>query len=263
MATMVKTSSTAIRNLAALSCALLLSTSGRAALAADIKVISPIALEYVLVPLVPEFERLSGHKASTSYVTAGQVADRIQKDEPADVVMTTGPQIDKLQKQAKVVPGTRVDLAKVGIGAFVRKGATKPDIASVEAFERALLAAKSIGHVDPALGVPVGIYMTALVERLGIAADVKPKTRLFRVEQRFEHVAKGDVEIGFNLIQEILAEPSVDLVGPLPAAIQNNTLYAAAIAAISKQRPAGAALIQFVSTPAALAIMKAKGFEAP
>jgi len=262
---MIRTSlaAAAIRNVPALSSALLLATSGTAAVAADIKVISPIALEYVMVPLLPQFELSSGHKVSISYGTAGQVADRVQKDEPADVVMTTGPQIDNLQKQAKVVPGSRIDLAKVGIGVFVRKGLTKPDIASVEAFKRALLAAKSIGHVDPALGVPVGIYMTALVERLGIAADVKPKTRLFRVQERFQHVARGDVEIGFNLIQEILAEPSVDFVGPLPAEIQNNTLYAAAIAAISKQQPAGTALIQFASTPAALAIMKAKGFEAP
>jgi molybdate transport system substrate-binding protein len=250
------------RHVATLSCVLLVATSG-AALAADIRVISPIALEYVMVPLAPEFERSSGHKVSISYGTAGQVMDRVLKGEYADVVVTTGPQIDNLRNQAKIVPGSRVDLAKVGIGVFVRKGAVKPDISSIEAFKRTLLAAKSVGHVDPALGVPVGIYMTALMERMGIAADVKPKTRLFRVEERFEHVAKGDVEIGFNLIQEILAEPSVDFVGPLPATIQNNTLYAAAIVAISKEQPAGKALIQFISSAAALAVMKAKGFEAP
>src|SRR5262245_38223234 len=262
---MIRTSFAAVatRHVAALSCVLLVNTSVTAAFAADIKVISPIALEYVMVPLVPEFERSSNHKISISYGTAGQVTDRVQKGEYADVVMTTGPQIDNLQKQAKIVAGSRVELAKVGIGVFVRKGALKPDIGSVEAFKRTLLAAKSIGHVDPALGVPVGIYMTALMERMGIAADMKPKTRLFRVEERFEHVAKGDVEIGFNLVQEILAEPNVDFIGPLPTAIQNNTLYAAAIAAVSKEQPAGKTLIQFISSPAALASMKTKGFEAP
>jgi len=251
------------RKAAPLSFMLLLASSGLAAVAAEIKIVSPIALEYVLVPLVPEFEGSSGHRISISYGTAGQVVDRIQKGEYADVVMSTGPQIDNLQKQAKLVPGSRVDLAKVGIGVFVRKGATKPDIGSVEAFKRTLLAAKSIGHVDPALGVPVGIYMTALVDRLGIAAEIRRKTRLFRVEERFEHVAKGDVEIGFNLIQEILAEPKVDFVGPLPGTIQNNTLYAAAITTLSNAQPAGRALIQFISSPSALATFQAKGFEAP
>jgi molybdate transport system substrate-binding protein len=241
----------------------LLATSGTAASAADIKVISPIALEYVMVPLIPEFQRSSGHKVSISYGTAGQVVDRVQRDEPADVVMATAPQIDGLERQSKVVPGSRVDLAKVGIGIFVRKGMTKPDISSVEALKRAMLAAKSIGHVDPALGVPVGIYVTGLWERINIAAEMKAKTRLFRVAERFEHVAKGDVEFGFNLIQEILAEPTVEFVGQLPAAIQNNTLYAAGIITSSKEQAAGTAMIRFISTPSALAIMKAKGFEAP
>jgi molybdate transport system substrate-binding protein len=252
-----------MRKTAARSCVLLVVVSCTAAGATDIKVISPIALEYVMTPLVPEFERSSSHKVSISYGTAGQVTDRVQRDEPADVVMTTAPQIDSLQKLGKVVAGSRVDLAKVGIGVFVRKGMTRPDISSVEGFKRAMLAAKSIGHVDPALGVPVGIYVSGLWERLGIAAEMKAKTRLFQVAERFEHVAKGDVELGFNLIQEILAEPAVELVGPLPATIQNNTLYAAGIIASSKEQEAGKAMIRFISTPGALAIMKAKGFELP
>src|SRR5436189_6239337 len=121
---MIKISSTAIRSLAAaLSCALLLATAGRAAVAAEIKVISPIALEYVLVPLVPEFERSSGHKVAASYGTAGQLADRAQKDEPADVVMTPGRQIDTLQQQAKLVPGSRIGLATRRLRMFASKGA--------------------------------------------------------------------------------------------------------------------------------------------
>jgi molybdate transport system substrate-binding protein len=98
---------------------------------------------------------------------------------------------------------------------------------------------------------------------VGISADVKRKVRLFKVEERFEHVAKGDVEIGFNLIQEILAEPSVEYVAPLPAGIQNNTLYAAGIVAGSKEPEASRALLRFLSSPAALGVMRTRGFEAP
>ena len=241
---------------------LFLSTASTVASTAEVKVLSPIALEYVLIPLTPEFERTSGHKLTISYGTAGAIADRIAR-EAIDVGMTAAPLLDNLQRQGRIIADSRVDLAKVGIGVFTRKGASKPDINSVDTFKRAMMAAKSIGHVDPALGVPVGIYMTGLVERLGIAADLKPKTRLFKVEERFEHVAKGEVEIGFNLIQEILAEPSVDYVGPLPAGIQNNTLYAAGIVAGSKEPEAGKALLRFLSSPAALAMMRTKGFEAP
>ncbi len=156
------------------------------------------------------------------------------------------------------------DLAKAGVGVFVRKDAAKPDIGSVDAFKRAMLAAKSIGWNDPAAGAPVSIYMLVLFERLGIAAEMKDRTVTFKQRsERFEAVARGDVEIGFNQVSEILAAPGVDLVGPLPPAIQHYTLFTAAIVASSKEQDASRALLRFVSSPDARAVMKAKGFDEP
>src|SRR3954452_10311402 len=166
-----------------------------------------------------------------------------------------------LEKQGKVVSGSRADIAKVGVGLFVRKGAPKPDISSVEAFKRTLLAARSIGWNDPDAGAPVSIYMIGVLERLGIAAAMKPKTVAFKQRsERFEAVARGDVEIGFNQISEIIAAPGVDLLGPLPAPIQNYTLFAGGIVATSKDQDAAKALIRFISSPIAHETWKSKGF---
>jgi len=149
----------------------------------------------------------------------------VLRGERADLAVVSGPQMTTLQEKGKIVAGTRIDLGKTGIAIFVRKGAAKPDISSVEAFKRAMLNAKSIGYNDPAAGAPVGIYLIGLFERLGIAKEMTPKTVVFKQRsERFDAVARGDVEIGFNQVSEIIAQPAVDLVGPLPGPIQNQTL---------------------------------------
>ena len=127
-----------------------------------------------------------------------------------------------------------------------------------------MLAARSIGWNDPAAGAPVSIYMLGVLDRLGIADAMKPKTVAFKQRsERFEAVARGDVEIGFNQISEIIAAPGVDLVGPLPDSIQNYTLFAGGVVAASRQQEAAKELIRFISSPAAQTIWKAKGFDAP
>jgi molybdate transport system substrate-binding protein len=232
--------------------------------AAEIKVLSGSGVQPVMIDLIPGFEAASGHKVAFDYGTVGGMAERVRGGEAADVVIASGPQIAALEKGAKVVAGSRTDLGKTGVGVFVRKGAARPDIGSVEAFKRTLLGAKSIGWNDPAAGAPVSIYMLGLLDRLGIGAEMKPKTVAFKQRsERFEAVARGDVEIGFNQVSEILAAPGVDLVGPLPESIQNYTLFSAGIVANSRQQDAGRALIRFISSPDAKAAMKAKGFEAP
>jgi molybdate transport system substrate-binding protein len=248
---------------AALSCFILVVTgSAGAAKAAEIKLLSANALESAMTGLLMEFEKSSGHKVTSEYRTAGAVADRIQKGEAVDVTIVTRSQIDALLKQGRIIENSRADIAKVGIGVFVRRGASKPDISSVDTFKRTLVATKSIAFIDPTSGGASGIYMTGLMERLGIAADMKPKTKLAAPGgPLYEMVAKGDAEIGFNQISEVLAQPSVELIGPLPATIQNYTLFAAGIVASSKQVDAGKALIGFLSSPTAAAVMTAKGFE--
>ncbi len=158
--------------------------------------------------------------------------------------------------------GDRVILAKVGVSAFVRKDAAKPDISSIDAFKRSMLAGRSITYPDPTGGGASGIYMASLLERLGIAGEMKSKTKLSpSAKVLYASVASGDVEIGFNQISEILAQPTVELAGPLPSAIQNYTQFAPGIVTGSSQTDAGRALVTFLSSPAAQTVLKAKGFE--
>jgi molybdate transport system substrate-binding protein len=236
-----------------------------AANAAEIKVLAGSAVTPVMNELIARFEHSAGHRVLTDFDGAiGAMTDRIRKGEPADVLIVSQAQIDLLEREGKVLSGSRVDLAKVGVGAFVRRGAVKPDISSLEAFKEAMRVAKSIGYNDPAAGAPVGIYLLGLFERLGIARDTQVKTTTFKQRsERFEAVARGDVEIGFNQISEIVAAPGVDLVGPLPSPVQSYTLFASGIVASSKQQDAGRAFVAFISSPEARAVWFAKGFEAP
>jgi molybdate transport system substrate-binding protein len=225
------------------------------------KLLSASALHPVIDALIPAFEKSSGHKVTVVYGTAGAVAERVQKGEPADLVISATPRIDHLQAQGKVAAGDRAIIAKVGVGAFVRKGAAKPDISSADAFKRSMLAAKSIAYPDPAGGGASGIYVASLLERLGIAGEMKPKTKLATLGTLYSSVASGDVEIGFNQVSEILAQPTVELIAPLPSPIQNYTQFAPGIVTGSSQADTARAFVTFLSSPAAQAVLKAKGFE--
>jgi len=234
------------------------------AVAADIKVLAGSGVQPAMAEIIPQFEASSGHRVTFDYGTVGGMAHRVQNGESADVLIATASQIDALEKQGTVVTGSRKDLGRTGVGIFVRKGAPKPDVSSVEAFERAMLQATSIGWNDPAAGAPVSLYMIGLFEHLGIADQMRAKTTTFTERtERFAAVARGAVQIGFNQISEILSAQGVDLAGPLPAAIQHYTVFSAGIVASSGHKDAARALIEFISSPAAQAILKAKGFDAP
>lgn len=241
-------------------CLLFVAIASRVASAAEIKVLCALALQSAMIEILPQFAKSSGHKAAIDYGTAGGLTDRIQQGEAADVAVTARQQMANLEKQGSIAKGSSIDVAKFGVGVFVRKGAPKPGISSVEAFKRTLLAAKSIAHADPARGGVTAVYVAGLLGRLDIAAEIKPKITIFPPGV-YDAIARGDVDLGFGGTTEILADPRVELVGPLPAAIQNYTVFAAGILASSKEQEAGKALIQFLASPAAVAIMNAKGFE--
>ena len=232
----------------------------------EIKVLSSGALKLALPQLVADFQKLSGNTSSIEYGPAGAIADRVRKGEAADVVIVTQSQLEDLESQGKVVRGSRVDIAGIALGVAVRKGAPKRDIGTAEAFKRALLAARSIAYRDPATGSTSGIYTARMIERLGISEDLKSKTKLDRSpgdrpENVFNRVASGEVEIQIGQITEIAIAPGVDLVGPLPAEIQNVTSLAAGIVTTTKAPEAARALIDFMSSPAAAVLLKANGFE--
>jgi molybdate transport system substrate-binding protein len=238
--------------------------SGGTAAAAEIRVLS--SLKAALSQLLPDFQKSSGNTATIEYGPAGAIADRIAKDDAADVVVVSRSQLQKLESSGKVVQGSLVDIAGIALGVAIRKGAPKPDISNVEAFKRALLSARSIGYRDPATGSTSGTYAADLLERLGIAEDLKPKLRLDRSEggvpeNVFLGVAKGDIEMQIGQITEIAISPGVELAGPLPGEIQNTTLMAAGIITTSKAPDVAKAFIGFISSPSAVAVLRASGFQ--
>lgn len=229
---------------------------------AEIKVVSGGAFKQVLTALAAQYEKESGNKLDITYQTVGQHIALIRDGkEEFDVAVLTPDAIDNLAKDGKIVPGTRADLAKVGVGVVVKAGAPLPDISTVDAFKRTLLAAKSVAYIDPKAGGSSGIYVAGLLERLGIADQVNAKAKLIHGGAVADHIADGEAEIGVHQISEILPVAGVTLVGPLPAEIQNFTVYSAGVGAAAKNTAAARALVKFLSGPHALPIIKAKGME--
>jgi molybdate transport system substrate-binding protein len=234
--------------------------------AAEIRVLSSGSLKAALSQLIADFQKSSGNTATIEYGPAGAIVGRIAKGDAADVVIVSRSQLQKLESEGKVIKGSLVDVAGIALGVAIRKGAPKPDISNVEAFKRALLSARSIGYRDPITGSTSGIYTASLLERLGIEQDLKPKLYLDRSEgdvpeNVFLRVATGEIEMQIGQITEIVIAPGVDLAGPLPGEIQNTTLMAAGIIATSKAPDAAKALISFISSPSAAAVLKASGFQ--
>ena len=240
--------------------ALLLAGSANAA---EVKVMISGGLTAAYKELVPEFERLTGNKVLTAYgpsmgTTVNAIPVRLERGEAADVLIMVGYALGDLVKQGKVVADSRVDLVKSPIGIAVKSGAPKPDISSVDAVKRALLATKSIAYSDSASGVYVS---TEMFEKLGIADAMKDKARKIPATPVGEIVARGDAEIGFQQISEMLPVSGIDIVGQLPPELQKITVFSAGIASVSREPDAGRALIKFLASPAASAAIIKSGME--
>lgn len=229
---------------------------------AEIRVASGGAFKQVLNALAAQYQKESGNTLAISYQTTGQhLAAMRAGEEGFDVAILPPDAIDALAGEGKIVPGTRANLAQTGVGVVVKAGAPKPDISTVEAFKQTLLKAKSVAFIDPKAGGSSGIYVEGLLQRLGIADQVNAKAVLVHGGAVADHVADGEAEIGIHQISEILPVAGTVLVGPLPAEIQNFTIYAAGIGAAAKDVALARALVKFLSDPAALPIIKAKGME--
>jgi molybdate transport system substrate-binding protein len=231
--------------------------------AVEIKLLAAGALAQVLGELVPQFEKDTGHRVSVVYGPIGALTDRLTKGEAADVAIVSDRQVDELEGSGKVLGGTRVDIARTGVGAFVRKDSPKPDISSVDAFRRTLLAVPAVTYADPASGGAAGIYVARLMERMGISAEMNKRTKF---DPRggllmYQLVASGEATIGFDQISIILTQPTVELVGPLPETIQNYTTFAAGIVATSHQAETAQAFIKFLVSPSVQERMKARGLQ--
>ena len=222
-----------------------------AANAAEVRVMISGGLTAAFKALVPEFERSTGNKVLIAYgpsmgTTANAIPMRLERGEPADVLIMVGYALEDLVKQGKA--GNKVDLVKSPIGVAVKAGAPKPDISSADAVKRALLAAKSIAYSDSASGVYVSTEMFA---KLGITDAMKDKAKKIPATPVGEIVASGEAEIGLQQISELKPVPGIDIVGPLPDDLQKITVFSAGIASVSKEPDAGKALIKFLTSPAA------------
>jgi molybdate transport system substrate-binding protein len=240
--------------------ALLLTAS---ATAAEVRVMISGGLTAAYKELVPEFERQTGHKVLTAYgpsmgTTVNAIPVRLERGEPADVLIMVGYALGDLVTKGKVIADSRVDLVKSPIGVAVKSGAPKPDISSADAVKRMLLAAKTIAYSDSASGVYVS---TEMFQRLGIADEMKDKARKIPATPVGEIVAHGDAEIGFQQISELKPVAGIDIVGQLPAELQKITVFSAGIATVSREPDAGKALIKFLGSPAASAVIANSGME--
>jgi molybdate transport system substrate-binding protein len=244
----------------ALSFVLLAFTAARAA---EVNVMISGGFSAAFRPLATDFERTTGNKVVTVSGpsmgdTTQAIPSRMRRGEPVDVVIMVGYALGDLIKQGNVVADGRVDLAQSRIGMAVRAGASRPDISSVDAFRRALLAARSIAYSDSASGVYIS---TELFQHLGILDEVKGKSRMIPAEPVGAVVARGDAEIGLQQISELLPVPGIEFVGPLPAELQKITIFSAGIASAAKEPEAAKSLIKFLASPMAQPVIAKTGLD--
>lgn len=228
------------------------------AAAADIKVLCIPGMKASIDALVPEFERISGHKVSVTYeIYTGQKA-RIDSGD-FDVAIFARSQIDEMSKRGLVAPGSVADIASTNIGLAVKTGASHPDIPNEAAFKHLMLSARSITYTENS---STGVYVTKLLTRLGLIEQIKGKLILQAGgAMTTPAVARGDAEIGIVLVSDILATPGVDLVGPLPQTLQNQVMQAAAISAKEEMPGNSKAFIEFLEGPTATAAFQSRGLQ--
>src|SRR6516164_2730160 len=220
--------------------------------AAEIKVLSSVALTSALDELAPVFERTTGNKLVIDYGVAAQLRERFLAGAAADVLILTRQLMDDLQKQGKVTTGSLKNVGGTAVAVAVRAGAPKPDISSVDAFRRALVSVKSVVYDDPAKGGASGVYFARVIDRLGLTEQLRAKTILVPGAQAAEVVARGEAEFGIGQASEIIPVSGAQLLGPLPGEIGSVTVFTAAISAGTKAPEADKALIEFLSGPVAM-----------
>ena len=235
------------------------------AFADDVSVLSAGAMRSAVQEIAASFEKSSGDHVTLTFGTAGDVAKRITEGQVYDVAIATKPRLKELETAGKLVPGSIVVIGRSPIALAVRQGAAKPDIGTVEAVRKTLLAAGSIAYTDPASGGTSGIHMAQVLRDLGIADAVKAKTRLITGQPGAppavgEAVARGAAEIGLQPVSELTGVAGIEIVGILPDALQTPALtYAAGLGTASANKPSGAAFVKFLASDAGAQVVKSKG----
>jgi molybdate transport system substrate-binding protein len=234
----------------------LVMTSAASLQAAELKVIAGGSMTASLNALAAPFEKASGHRLSIHFDSTPNIIARVNSGTPFDVVVVPVDVFKDATAKARFAPGPTVDIARVGYGVIIRTGASKPDISTPDAFKKAMLAAPSIAFLPASAA---GAYVTKVFERLGIGEEMKAKTKVQAAPAQIAPaVAKGEAELGVFLMN-VLVAPGVELVGPFPGDLQQELAFTSAVAADTKEADAAKALIDYLKTQEATAIIKAAG----
>lgn len=234
--------------------AILLMVAGMAN-AAEIHVMSSLSIKQAWLELVPQFEKQTGHKVVTQWVGGVDVVKRMRAGDTADLVVIAAKSIDDLTQEGRLAAGSRVDLVRAKVGVAVRAGAPRPDISSSEALKKSLLTAKSIAYSSG----PSGVYLAGVLKGWGI-----PESRVQQTAPGApvgEVIARGDAEVGFQQISELMPVKGIDLVGPLPPDLQLVTVFSAGTRAGSQQADAAKELTRFLTSPAAAPVYRKHGLD--
>ena len=226
--------------------------------ATEIKVIASRGVGGVVTELGRQFELKTGHRVQTDFEVIPVLRRKIEAGTAFDITILNRDAIDDLIQQGKIIRDTRTDFGRSGLGVATRKGGGTPDISSAEAFKHAMLEAKSVGHSKEGLS---GVYFLAVLDQLGIAADMKPKLRAYEGADIRQAIATGEVELGVIDIGPILAIPSAEFIGPLPKELQKYVVFTAGVATSTNDLATSRSLLQFMTAPDAGPIFKAKGLE--
>lgn len=231
-----------------------------AACAGEVRLVSTVAAQTSLEELKPAFERATPHKLNIRLGTSIPLERDLQAGQPFDVTILTPGLVEQLAKTGKVAAASKVDFARTGIALAGVKGAPVPDISSVAALKRTLIGAKSVSYTREGQS---GIAAAKILDRLGIREELAPRTVLeTRPAGPLLAIEEGKAEIGFGLVSEIVARPTVTLVGPVPAEVQSYMVLSAGVSSSAQDAEAAKAFVEFLRTPQARAVMTRKGLEA-
>jgi molybdate transport system substrate-binding protein len=233
-----------------------------AARAAEVTLIAPGGIRAAVDRMIPAFEQSTGHKVKATFGSGGGTKERVIEGEPFDVPIVQPP-LEPVIASGHIVTASETPLATVAVGVAVRSGAPKPDISTADAVKRLLLASKAVSYPNAASGAAAGVSINETLQKLGIADAMKPKIKLAQGGRgAMELLAKDEVEIGLTFISEIITEPGVEVVGPLPRDISTPTALVGFVSAHAKEPEAAKALLRYLSSPEAAAVYKERGMQA-
>ena len=226
--------------------------------AGEVKVLASGAVKEAALELFPQFEKTSGNTVAVTWAGTVDIKKRIATGEVFDLVIVASPELDTFAKDGKIVAGSKVDLVRSSIGVAVKAGASKPDLKSSNDLKKALLAAKSVGYSTG----PSGVYLVSLFEKMGIATEVKAKAKVTQPGVPVASLIRsGDAEIGFQQVSELIHEAGIDFLGPIPADVQNITVFSSGVPSGAKAQVEARALQKFLTAPAAAPVIKKHGLE--